>query len=558
MSDENLRLKVDYVPSKIVVGKFDTTIDANTAFIDTERESMTAGFVTCRYKNTKWISASVFERLCKFKPCVQRNAEKELNKILKNAVNDFDNVPTSGFSLVDVNCNLYCYSTRDYSYCGDVVLKDPRGFCVAITQENFAQMLCDCKGNMKNGVLDDSVKFVYAFGDRACLIAADSERCKYILAMQDQAKDEQGNISYIKPSKFEVGHAYLASDSFSFDSAAKGIYVYLGQFKTYSEGYIKNSIDAGKNVDFEQQLEREKSSRYSYSWSQNFRSRPDAKVFYLVKPLAKIDVEQKRKYSYINFSPKDLSKKFTREVKLDPSWKMSNGKPFSVDNALEEMSTMPMYSKISDETYKNFHHPSPEAIKAMPMETFAAALAAKDYDTCEDKNVKYPLACLPFYFGGYCRDMSVVPSLVYNGMIEISNESYYWNANSSTAQFKLKDISGKTTQELCELLLSKTLCTRKIETDSYRDQRIPFSNHITSLHPKVLDAYMLLKPYTFENPKFENGKAVPDNFFLHINKEWAKLSAVSHSSIYVSAHHLKKWKETCEDYVKATPEYANW
>ena len=166
-------LKYDYVPKRLTLGKV---------------KDESGAFVTCRYKNDKWMNPTVFERLSGFKPSVSRNSETELKKAVFGAVWSEENTPTSGFSFVDWNkdlYNLYYHSSEcdDASECDDVVLLDPRGFKVAVTADNFWQMM-QCAGmNMEDGKI--SHKFAYAWAvnsNRFQLVDAESDEFKTISA----------------------------------------------------------------------------------------------------------------------------------------------------------------------------------------------------------------------------------------------------------------------------------------------------------------------------------------------------------------------------------------
>lgn len=103
-----------FVPLKFVVG------------IDNKDN----GFMSMKNEHGKWTNVSVFEKHCGYKPHTQKDARKEINKVLTQQVQEIENVPTRGFKLVNVNDHIY--STDHFRDVDIAVLQDPRGWNVGI------------------------------------------------------------------------------------------------------------------------------------------------------------------------------------------------------------------------------------------------------------------------------------------------------------------------------------------------------------------------------------------------------------------------------------------
>ena len=109
MTNDWSKTDKDFIPEKVTLGKFKDY-----------------AFLTCKFNDEKWVSPSVFERLCGYKPHTQRDSKKELKKAIFNVVDVIDNEPTKGFRFVSYGGNVYGIS--DFNDSGNVILRDPRGF----------------------------------------------------------------------------------------------------------------------------------------------------------------------------------------------------------------------------------------------------------------------------------------------------------------------------------------------------------------------------------------------------------------------------------------------
>ena len=210
-----------YVPNKITVGMFNGT----------------DGFVTCKYKGEKWLQVSIFERLCSFKPHRQLSCEKEIKKALAGAVFEHDNVPTEGFKFCAADNDLYKLYHK-YGSRGDVVLEDPRGFNIAITEDNFFGLLSSSGFSMKDRVI--LRKLAYAWSDRDCrFLLVDAETDKFNKTQDASSKIIKAvdTMTYLTKKQLQVGHIYLTKTGEK--------YMYLGEHSTYSGRCHLNAYDNG-------------------------------------------------------------------------------------------------------------------------------------------------------------------------------------------------------------------------------------------------------------------------------------------------------------------------
>ena len=236
----------NWLPDKIIVGKYDGSVDHR----EYGRKEL-CGFVTCRYKNEKWAAANKFEELCGYKPNTQKDSKKELMKAIENKVDEFENVPVSGFELVSWQENIYCRgnSRRAYEY-GFIVLRDPRGFCIEVDENDFMCMLLnDCDGNLENGKLPKAYSYVFS-STGFLLVAEDSKHYQEAKSYTELHVQRQKAITaHRKTHKLElkVGHFYD-------DKKGDRRWLYLGKMDWFSQKAWKDF----RNSRF--------CSRYSSKW----------------------------------------------------------------------------------------------------------------------------------------------------------------------------------------------------------------------------------------------------------------------------------------------------
>ena len=429
-------VEYDFVPQEVTLGNF----NGGNAF------------VTCKYKYDKWQNVAVFERLCGYKPHTQLDPEKQLKKIIYNAVGSISNDPICGFTFVDYNNDLY---NLYYHNCTDVVLQDPRGFNVAISQHNFWYMI-DCAGNsMKNGEIDH--KFAYAWSanaNRFLLVDAETEEFRKCKEKSDTYKIKIDNNIYLTKSRLEVGKVYKGSDKFA------GKYIYLGEMPIYGIRYHEDAI---KNLDYKDLTEYCSNKHYS-----------DATA---AKRLVFYDLQNNdAPFAFKN----SISKLIEKEIEEDLSKYMmfnDSTKTLSLEALKDFMSTCLYFNKIDMKTFQ-------ENAKKCSFELFEKMVFKnnnRDFDIYPYS--KYNIHNCSFYVHR-CSNSN---GLYYNNAyVNISANTY--NATS----FSIADV-------------------RRNYSYSYS-----YYNHYSVQHldeTSIETLYNMLNP-TLATAKFENGKAVSDIYML--------------------------------------------
>lgn len=202
-----------FIPKKFMIG-----IDGDNA-----------GFASMKDKDGKWTNLSVFEKHCGYKPHLQRDARKEIDKALKQSVREVDNVPTSGFKVVDIQECIYSSDYfRDMSC---AVLEDPRGWQISI-ESSVLQSLLERNGfNVKDRELV-GIELMYCWPNHSMpfsVVIAD-DNAKKIQEETDKYVSMRESIEALKPSQIEVGKVYSSKTS----KLSGHLYMYLGKHDVYS------------------------------------------------------------------------------------------------------------------------------------------------------------------------------------------------------------------------------------------------------------------------------------------------------------------------------------
>jgi len=217
------KITYDYIPQRVHVGRF---TKASTA--------LDCGYVTCKYKEMKWIGESIFSRLTGgFAPHSQKNAEVELKKTIAAGVADLENVPMEGFKLIpSTDYDLHdIYGIQEFRSAYNILIEDPRGFVFAISRRELFNLLEHNGCNIADGVLKG--KFCYAFTNytsRALLISEDDEDYANVKSNSDDIIAQHQNREHVLPSKLVIGKVYRADSN----KLPKGLYMYLGKHDVYS------------------------------------------------------------------------------------------------------------------------------------------------------------------------------------------------------------------------------------------------------------------------------------------------------------------------------------
>lgn len=222
-----------YRPSKFVIGYRDRELSSG--------EKRRAGYPTCKWLNEgKWTELSKFSsHTGGYKPHKQLDAEKQMQKDLGMKLEEIDNVPVSGFQLVDV----YHSYRADGSYCA---VRDPRGFDLLL-DESFPEtaLLKYHLGITGKGEIDG--KWFYLWKDgRFAGIYPESELVN--VKVDDTLLEEQSKkLESFTVDTLEVGKVYdMAAKNGDKTDVAR--VVYLGQKSMPSLPTVRNFFNAGYHL----------------------------------------------------------------------------------------------------------------------------------------------------------------------------------------------------------------------------------------------------------------------------------------------------------------------
>ena len=214
-----------FVPLKFIVG------------IDNKSN----GFMSMKDEQGKWTNVSVFEKHCGYKPHTQKDARKEINKVLTQQVQEIENVPTSGFKLVNVHNHIY--HTDHFRDIEIAVLQDPRGWNVGI-QTTVLQTLLESNGfNMENGELV-GVELMYCWpkhGDVPFSVTLANDKAKKLQKATADFVGMRETFAALKPSEIEVGKVYSSKTS----KLSGHLYMYLGKYDVFSAEAHHRAVMAG-------------------------------------------------------------------------------------------------------------------------------------------------------------------------------------------------------------------------------------------------------------------------------------------------------------------------
>lgn len=187
------------------------------------------GFLSMKDEHGKWTNISVFEKHCGYKPHTQKDASKEIDKVLTQQVQEIENVPTSGFKLVNVHKHIY--HTDHFKDVEIAVLQDPRGWNVGI-QTAVLQTLLESNGfNIVNGELVD-VELMYCWPkyDVPFSVTIANDKAKKLQAATAKYVGMRETFAALKPSELEVGKVYSSKTS----KLSGNLYMYLGKHDIFS------------------------------------------------------------------------------------------------------------------------------------------------------------------------------------------------------------------------------------------------------------------------------------------------------------------------------------
>ena len=499
----------DFVPDKLVMGKFKADDDADDLSDVSRQFLMYAAIPSCRYMNHSWTQLHKFSKLTGFKPNVQRDCEKELDKAATNACEEIENVPVSGIKIVSLDANPYCYYGKEYDYSGDALVYDPRGFTIQIPLKHLSMMIDENNGNISDYALTD-VKYVYISSSSGMtLIPYESDRCQQIIAKQNACKDENGKVVSIKPSQLEVGHAYVTSDVFEakYKGLVSGTYIFAGRQDTYSLSLIRTALSENQYPKDIDSFIKNNSSYFEHGE----KTHKNAYVFFLAVPKATLGNGYGRTFRDSIIVLDSPSKLFAKEVPVDADWKWWNqpDKPLNITTIKEFMDSNPYFTKIDLD--RSFSHLEYEELS---VKNFCRIAASLNYDNLyHDNGCDFETTVIPYpftYTGHDDSDNGILSSKFSMGFrMSIASRYGYTGSLPSCKILKDENTAGSFR------LTGDGLIFTAIVTDYYR----PLSTTETCRNQTISDVYDKFKPIV---PKIylENGRQLDQLFFSTICNAW--------------------------------------
>ena len=118
-----------YIPNTVQIGCTTKLPDELLTSACRTSEMDKVRIPSCRFMLNKWTDMNLFEKITGFRPTNMVNKEKEIKKMLSGSVFEIENVPTSGFKLIDIQNNSL-YNHIGYLLYGKLFayIYDPRGF----------------------------------------------------------------------------------------------------------------------------------------------------------------------------------------------------------------------------------------------------------------------------------------------------------------------------------------------------------------------------------------------------------------------------------------------
>lgn len=266
-----------YIPNTVQIGCTSMLPDQLRDSVGRTSYMDKVGLPSCKFMMNKWTDMNLFEKMTRFRPTNMIDKEKEIKKMLTGSVFEIENVPTSGFKLVDVKNNTL-YPQANYMSYGKTYayIYDPRGFVFSILIADFWKSL------IKNNISIDSDKTIsgrFAYGwyqeypgasnidlrliNENDMISTSEYDVKKESDIMDGRKEKPG----IKSKDFVPGTVYDYNNNGIIERV-----LYVGKYNMYSLTALKNfynQIFGGKLFDV---WESCSSMRTSYSYNYNWHN----------------------------------------------------------------------------------------------------------------------------------------------------------------------------------------------------------------------------------------------------------------------------------------------
>ena len=234
-----------YIPNTVQIGCTTKLPERILESVCRTSEMDKIGIPSCRFMLNKWTDMNLFERMTGFRPTNMVNKEKEIKKMLTGSVFEIDNVPTSGFKLIDIqNNSLYNYV--GYLTYGKLFayIYDPRGFIFCVEFSDFWKSLS--KNNISigedktiSGSFLYSWKQIYPYSNNINLTLINENDMvstyEYDILKESDLIDNRKENPGIKSKDFVPGTVYDYNNNGKIERV-----LFVGKYNMYSLTALKN------------------------------------------------------------------------------------------------------------------------------------------------------------------------------------------------------------------------------------------------------------------------------------------------------------------------------
>ena len=261
-----------YIPNTVQIGCTTNLSERILESVCRTSEMDKIGIPSCRFMLNKWTDMNLFERMTGFRPTNMVNKEKEIKKMLSGSVFEIENVPTSGFKLIDIQNNSL-YPLAGFLSYGRVFayIYDPRGFIFCIEFSYFWKTLVRNNISIEH---DNTIsgRFLYSWTQRYPssnvelrlinennMVSTDEYDVTKESNLLDNRKDNPG----IKAKDFVPGTVYDYNNNGQIERV-----LFIGKYNMYSLSALKNFYNETFGCDL---LRRKESifSKRGYFFSYN-------------------------------------------------------------------------------------------------------------------------------------------------------------------------------------------------------------------------------------------------------------------------------------------------
>lgn len=263
-----------YIPNTVQIGCTSRLSDRILNSVGRTSEMDKIGLPSCKFMLNKWTDMNIFEKMTGFRPTNMVNKEKEIKKMLTGSVFEIENVPTSGFKLIDIQNNSL-YPLVGYLSYGRVFayIYDPRGFIFCIEFSYFWKTLVRNNISIEH---DNTIsgRFLYSWTQRYPssnvelrlinennMVSTDEYDVTKESDLLDKRKDNPG----IKAKDFVPGTVYDYNNNGQIERV-----LFIGKYNMYSLSALKGfSIETfgGNLLGIKKSLFPAVYQRYNYNYN---------------------------------------------------------------------------------------------------------------------------------------------------------------------------------------------------------------------------------------------------------------------------------------------------